>query len=190
MFTINETNKNEIIIKNSKFIGIIYNIESEKEINSIIDNLKKEYKDYTHICYAYKLENKQKYNDDGEPTGTAGAPIMEVINKNDLINTLIVVIRYFGGIKLGAGGLIRAYSKCAREVLKKCILNEYINYNYYRLSTNYDNLKLLNNLTNDLEVTSKSFEENIIYYVKVKEENDDVINRFENTDINVEKFKK
>lgn len=188
MFTINETNKNEIIIKNSKFIGIIFNVDTENQIKYILENLKKEYKDATHITYAYKLENKQKYSDDSEPTGTAGAPIMEVINKNDLINTLIVVIRYFGGIKLGAGGLIRAYSKAAREVLKLCHLEEYIKYNYYKLSTDYDNLKLLNTITNDLEIKEKYFDNNITYIVKIKEENDNLEKIIKNTSIQIEKI--
>ena len=188
MYTINESNKNEIIVKNSKFIGIIYNVKDENEIKSILENLKKEYKDATHICYAYKLENKEKSSDDGEPTGTAGLPIMEVINKNDLINTLIVVIRYFGGTLLGAGGLIRAYSKAAREVLKKCTLEEYIKYNYYEVTTDYDNLKLLNTLTNDLNIETKKFDDKIIYKIKIKEADDDIYKRFEKTSIKVIKY--
>ena len=188
MFTIDKNNRDEIIIKNSKFIGLIYKIENEDEINNILNNLKKEYKDATHITYAWKLNDKQKYNDDGEPTGTAGVPIMEVINKNDLINVLIVVVRYFGGIKLGAGGLIRAYSKCAREVLKKCKLEKYIIYNYYELKTNYDNLKLLNNLTKDLIIEKKEFDENIIYIVKTTEKADSIEKIFKNTEIKIKEI--
>ena len=188
MFTIDKNNKDEIIIKNSKFIGLIYKIENEDEINNILNNLKKEYKDATHITYAWKLKDKQKYNDDREPTGTAGVPIMEAINKNDLVNVLIVVVRYFGGIKLGAGGLIRAYSKTAREVLKKCKLEKYIIYNYYELKTNYDNLKLLNNLTKDLIIEKKEFDEDIIYIVKTTEKIDNIEKIFKNTEIKIKEI--
>ncbi len=188
MFTINKESKNEIIVKNSKFIGLIYNIDNEDEIKNILEKLKKQYKDSTHICYAYRLENKEKAFDDGEPTGTAGLPIMEVIKKNDLINTLIVVIRYFGGTLLGAGGLIRAYSKCAREVLNLCNKKLYVKYNYYKLSTDYDNLKLLNTLINDLKlnIQSKNFDEMITYIVKVKAEDDNIKEQIKNTSINIE----
>ena len=188
MYTVRETNENEIIIKNSRFIGIIYNVTSEDEIKTILESLKDKYKDATHICYAYKLENKEKCIDDGEPTGTAGLPIMEVINKNELINTLIVVIRYFGGTLLGAGGLIRAYSKAAREVLKECDLNEYIKYNYYEIISDYDNLKLLNALTSDLGIETKKFDDKIIYKVKVKQDDDDLIERFKKTSIVLKKY--
>ena len=189
MFTIDKNNENEIIIKNSKFIGLIYKVETETEITNILEELRKDYKDCTHLTYAYKLKDRQKYSDDGEPTGTAGAPIMEVINKNELINVLIVVIRYFGGIKLGAGGLIRAYSKCAREVLNKCNKEEYINYNYYILTTDYDHLKLLNNLTKDLDIEKKLFDEEIIYEIKVEKEKDNIKEIFNNTEIKIKEIK-
>lgn len=190
MFTIEKEKINEIVIKNSKFIGLIYNVSSETEVKSILDEVKKGYKDSTHICYAYRLDNKEKLFDDGEPTGTAGAPIMEVIKKNELINTLIIVVRYFGGIKLGAGGLIRAYSKCAREVLSLCDKELYIKYNYYKLSTNYDNLKLLNTLINglDLDIESKKFDEMITYIIKVKDNDDNLFEQIKNTSIKIEKI--
>ena len=188
MKTITSKVSNEIIIKNSKFIGLIFNVTDENEIKSILEDLRKKHKDATHITYAWRLDNKQKFSDDGEPTGTAGNPIMEVILKNDLINTLIVVIRYFGGIKLGAGGLIRAYSKVAREVLKLCTLNEYIKYNYYRLTVEYDDLKLLNSLTNDLTIETKSFDEKISYIVKIKEDEDNLNDKIKNTKVQIEKL--
>ncbi len=107
---------NEIIIKKSKFIAYLYEINEINCIKDIINNLKIEHKKATHICYAYKLDNNVKYYDDGEPNGTAGKPIYNIIEKKNLNNVLIVVIRYFGGIKLGAGGLFRAYSNSASEL--------------------------------------------------------------------------
>lgn len=112
----------ELEIKKSKFIGCVYKVNSISDVTNIIESLKKEHKKATHICYAYKITDKEyaeKAFDDGEPSGTAGKPILNVVNKQNLSNILVVVIRYFGGIKLGASGLFRAYSKCASQVLKE-----------------------------------------------------------------------
>ena len=110
--------ENEIIIKKSRFITKLYNIDDENKVNDIIDKLKKEYKKCTHICFAYSINGHEKAFDDGEPKGTAGLPILNVIHKKNVSNVLIVVIRYFGGVKLGAGGLLRAYTSSASEILK------------------------------------------------------------------------
>ena len=103
-------------IQKSKFITHLRHVDSEAEARAFIQAMKKKYFDARHNCSAYVLgENadKQKSNDDGEPGGTGGNPILEVIKKNDLTNVVVVVTRYFGGIKLGSGGLIRAYSHAA-----------------------------------------------------------------------------
>lgn len=110
--------ENEIIIKKSKFITKLYEIKDINEISQIIDNLKKDYKKATHICYAYIINGQEKAVDDGEPSGTAGRPILNVLQKRKLNEILVVVIRYFGGIKLGAGGLVRAYTKSTSEIVK------------------------------------------------------------------------
>ena len=106
--------ENEFIIKKSKFITKLYFVTSEIEIKNILDENKTEYKDATHICYAYILNNVERFNDDSEPSGTAGMPILNVLKNNNLNNVLCIVIRYFGGIKLGAGGLIRAYCSSSK----------------------------------------------------------------------------
>lgn len=102
-------------VKKSKFIGLYYEINSIEEVDDILNNLKKEHKKARHFPYAYKIGSKVKKTDDKEPANTAGTPIYNIIDKKQLDNVLIVVIRYFGGIKLGAGGLFRAYSKAASE---------------------------------------------------------------------------
>ncbi len=107
-----------ILEKKSKFYGFLYEIESEIEVENIINNLKKEHKKAKHIVYAYKLGVVERKYEDKEPSNTAGLPILEVINKNNLDNTLIVVVRYFGGTLLGRGLLTRTYSKAARELIK------------------------------------------------------------------------
>lgn len=106
----------ELIINKSRFIGIMQPLTCEQDISETLNKVKLEHKKATHICYAYVYSIDkvlEKCSDDGEPKGTAGAPIMNVIKKRGCKNTLIIVIRYFGGIKLGAGGLVRAYSKTA-----------------------------------------------------------------------------
>ena len=105
-------------IKKSKFIAIRYNVNNIKEVEEILNNLKKEHKKARHIPYAYRIDNQIKKSDDKEPANTAGTPIYSLIINNDLNNILIVVIRYFGGIKLGAGLLTRSYLNAAKEVIK------------------------------------------------------------------------
>lgn len=114
--TIQKEAATEIIIRKSKFIGYARPVKSEEEAVAFIDAIKKEHWNATHNCSAYCVGQRseiQKQSDDGEPSGTAGKPILEVIKKQELRNTVIVVTRYFGGVKLGAGGLIRAYSEAA-----------------------------------------------------------------------------
>lgn len=112
----------EIEIKKSKFIAQIFKINEINGVKKIISKIKEKNKKATHVCFAFRIcENgtHEKAFDDGEPSGTAGKPILNVIQKRNLENVLIVVVRYFGGIKLGAGGLVRAYSKAASLVAEE-----------------------------------------------------------------------
>ena len=106
-------------IKKSKFLGYKYNISSADEVGGILADLKKEHKKARHIAWGYIISSPhlEKCSDDGEPSGTAGRPILNVLQKRGLSNCMVAVVRYFGGIKLGAGGLVRAYSKSASEAL-------------------------------------------------------------------------
>ncbi|MFP7297243.1 YigZ family protein [Neobacillus niacini] len=115
-----EAYQHEINIQKSRFIAHIQRAENEAEAQEFIQYLKKKYWDATHNCSAYIIgehDQIQKANDDGEPSGTAGVPILEVLKKRNLKDTVVVVTRYFGGTKLGAGGLIRAYGKATSEGL-------------------------------------------------------------------------
>lgn len=115
------TETSETIINKSKFIGYIKRTETEEEAKDFISEIKNKHKDATHNCSAYIVGRSaliQKADDDGEPSGTAGVPILEVLKREFLYNVTVVVTRYFGGIKLGAGGLIRAYSGSASEVVR------------------------------------------------------------------------
>ena len=118
--TIHSYGEGEILINKSRFIGYSKPVETEELAIEFIDQIKEKHKDATHNVFAYVIgenSNIQRYNDDGEPSGTAGVPILEVLKKEELRNTVLVVTRYYGGIKLGAGGLIRAYIKGAKAGL-------------------------------------------------------------------------
>lgn len=108
---------NEVVveIKKSKFIGLFYQIDSIEDAKEVLEQLKKEHKKARHIPYAFKVSNTARKSDDKEPSNTAGLPIYNIIERKQLDNCLIAVVRYFGGIKLGAGGLLRAYSEAANK---------------------------------------------------------------------------
>lgn len=110
----------EVVEKKSKFLGFLLSCQTENEIKDAVEFLKQEHKKATHICWAGRLKSPfyEKAVDDGEPSGTAGRPILNVLQKKEMQNVVIFVVRYFGGIKLGAGGLVRAYSKVAGELVK------------------------------------------------------------------------
>jgi len=120
MYTIKEKCENLIEIKKSKFISYAIPVMSNDDVETNLAMLRKAHKDATHICYAFVLSspNLEKCSDDGEPDGTAGKPMLDILKKNNLSNVLLVVVRYFGGIKLGAGGLTRAYTKACAGVLE------------------------------------------------------------------------
>lgn len=120
IITIKQSHIIENVINKSRFIANIKPVHSEEEAKSFIEEVKSKHKDATHNCSAYTVGaemNIQKANDDGEPSGTAGVPMLEILKKLDVHNACVVVTRYFGGIKLGGGGLIRAYSGAVRDVI-------------------------------------------------------------------------
>ncbi|GEN54442.1 YigZ family protein [Halobacillus faecis] len=119
-YTVKPEGSEEVTIQKSRFIGYVKRCETEEEAQDFISQIKKKHHDATHNCSAYMIGEQdliQKANDDGEPSGTAGVPILEVLKKRGLKDTAVVVTRYFGGIKLGAGGLIRAYGSTASEAI-------------------------------------------------------------------------
>jgi len=166
-------NKIEIIIKKSKFITLTYNIDSIENVKNKLNELNEEYKDATHVCYAYIVNNEEKCSDNGEPSGTAGLPILNVLKKENLNNVLCVVIRYFGGIKLGAGGLVRAYSKACKESLNIIELKKgYL----IKITFDYTNENKINYLLNNSNIIEKKFNNQIVYTVKIKEEEFNILN--------------
>jgi uncharacterized YigZ family protein len=134
--------------KSSKFIGVAQFCSKLSEVNDILNDLKKEHPQASHFCYAYSLgtQNKQtRVNDDGEPSNSAGTPILGQINSLNLSNVLVVVIRYYGGVKLGVGGLVQAYKNAAKEALVDAEIAEIELGDYYMLQFSYEKLVELMN---------------------------------------------
>ena len=116
-----KTGESEVIIKKSRFLGVAAYVESEEEARELVNSIRKEHFSARHVCYAYSIgeENPRlKFSDDGEPGGTAGKPILDVINNSGIYNVVIAVTRYFGGVLLGTGGLVRAYTQAAAEAIQ------------------------------------------------------------------------
>ncbi len=182
MKTISKNLTNEIIIKNSKFICCLIKLNSDSNIDEILENLKNKYPKATHYCYGYRKNNEEYSNDDKEPTGTAGPPILNVLKKENLNNILCVVIRYFGGIKLGAGGLVRAYTKSVTKCLKNEEFKELENGYKVNLEFPYTLEKQITYLLNNSIITNKEFKETITYTALVNEE---VLNKLKNYNIEI-----
>jgi uncharacterized YigZ family protein len=174
--TVKQSGEHEIIIQKSRFIAHIQRTETEAQAQEFIAALKKKYWDATHNCSAYLIgehDQIQKANDDGEPSGTAGVPILEVLKKRKLKDTAIVVTRYFGGIKLGAGGLIRAYGKAASEGLDAVGIVERKLMRICHVKIDYSWLgKIENELRASVYILKNiQYQENVEIEVYVEEEN-------------------
>ena len=175
MYTIDKDYKYELIIKNSRFITILYKINKESNIDKILNSIKKEYPDATHYCYAYITSNIKKSSDDGEPSGTAGIPILKVLENNNLTNVLAIVVRYFGGIKLGANGLIRAYTKGVANAIKEVNLKKLIDGFNIDITFNYDNIKNIDYILKDIKINNKTFDNLVIYNIDIAKEDLNII---------------
>lgn len=167
MYTISNNSKYEIVIKNSKFITLLYKINDVSNVDYILTNIKKEYPNATHYCYGYIIDNFKKSSDDKEPTGTAGIPILKVLENNQLNYILAIVVRYFGGIKLGANGLIRAYSKSAANALKENNLKELINGLNIEITFDWNNIKQIDYLLQNIKINHKNFDNTITYNIDI-----------------------
>ena len=153
MKTIKTPVQSEINIKKSQFICGLYPTKNKAESKEIIQELNKKYSDATHNCTAYIVGDGEGFDDDGEPGGTAGKPMINVLRKNELHNVTAVVTRYFGGIKLGAGGLVRAYSKSVMEAVANADIVEIEEYDVFEIIFEYSVIKLV-----DTEVRNNYFE--------------------------------
>ena len=167
MKTIKNNMETELIIKNSKFITNIFKLDNVDEIEKNINIIKEKYNDANHNCYAYIYENTKKCSDDGEPSGTAGIPMLQVLEKKELSNILVIVTRYFGGIKLGAPGLVRAYTNSVTNAINNNELIELIKGKNIDIIFNYDNVKKIDYLLKDKIILNKEFKDKIKYNLNI-----------------------
>ena len=182
MFCVNNS-ENIIIINKSKFITNIFYINNLNDINIYLNKIKEKYKDATHHCYAYIINNTKRFNDDGEPNGTAGMPILDCLEKNKLNHTLCIVTRYFGGINLGAGGLVRAYSNSISNALKNSKFFKLKDGYKIKITFEYNNSKQIDNLVKDYEITKKEYGKVITYELLIT---NDFLNKLNKSNIKYE----
>lgn len=165
----------EKVIERSRFITTSAHVEGEEQARAFIAKISEKYKDATHNCYAYIADstgNAPRFSDNGEPSGTAGMPILDVIKNKKLFCTAVVVTRYFGGIKLGAGGLVRAYSGCTAENLDMAEKVNYLPCEEYTFTVGYENVDLCNRYfsLSDCEVKNTEYLSDVTFTVAVKKE--------------------
>lgn len=162
MKSIEKDSTSTLVIQKSKFITELIKVNTKEDVVLELENVKNKYKGATHYCYAYIIENDKRFNDDGEPSGTAGMPILNVLENNHLNYILCIVIRYFGGIKLGAGGLVRAYTKAVTTGLENSKMKEIQPGYKVTITFSYDHNKIIDNLLKE-ENIQKNFNETITY---------------------------
>jgi len=164
----------EVVEKKSKFIANICYVESVEQAEEKIKSIKKQYHDARHNCVAYRVaENGQiveKFSDDGEPSGTAGGPMLNILQKSNLCNIVVVVTRYFGGILLGTGGLVRAYSDATQKAIEKCIKLYKIEGIEIEVKLDYANLDIFKYYckNNEIKITNIEYGEDIILKIEME----------------------
>lgn len=180
--TIQNTSIFEIVEKKSRFIGYSKHVESEEEAFQYIQSIRSKHWDAKHHVYAYIIGgdcNIQRSTDDGEPAGTAGRPVLEVINSFGITDTVVVIVRYFGGILLGTGGLVRAYSSAAKGSLENASLVKAVAMTNVLISSSYDYAGKIQNLIikNNIMISNIDYYENVLISCLVR---DDKLSDFTN----------
>ena len=173
--TITSPTQSKITIKGSKFLGFAYPVDTIEEVESKLHNIRKKYYDATHHCYAWQLESgidmTFRYNDDGEPSGTAGKPLYGVIQRLDITNVLVISVRYFGGTKLGTGGLIKAYGQSASDTLNEAKIKTVVKGDKLQFICSYEHHPVVAHCVNqyDLISFSQEFTETVRINLEVEE---------------------
>ena len=169
LYTLKNSLNHELIIKKSRFICYLYKVNSLDEINNYLNDIKEEHKNARHICFAYILDNNKKATDDKEPSGTAGIPMLNLLEQKEMNHVLAVVVRYFGGIKLGTGGLFRAYSGVVKETIDLADIYEEKEKYLYQIELDINNFNDLNKISN-INIISKKYTD--ILSVKLESDNE------------------
>lgn len=175
MKTIKENTISKYEINKSIFICCLYKINSIDEVKTYLEEAKNNFKDATHYTYAYIIDEARKSSDDGEPGGTAGVPIMEVLLKHELNYVLCIVIRYFGGIKLGAGGLVRAYRKSACIGIDNSTLLNLVDGYKIEITVSYEEQKNIEKLIKNYAF-SKTYTDIVKYELNIKQDDINILN--------------
>ena len=164
MYSIIKETVSEIEVERSRFIGIITHIENIEEIKDIITSIKKKYPKARHYCYAATIDGNKKYSDDGEPQGTAGKPMLDVLEKKHLTNVLVVVVRYFGGILLGSGRLLRTYVETTIKTISASEIVKIAEGYEIEFSVDYPNYDIIRNFlkTKGIQIDKVDFLDNIL----------------------------
>ena len=185
----------EIVEKKSKFIANLFHVESVEEAENRIKDIKKKYHDARHNCIAYRVaENGQiieKSSDDGEPSGTAGGPMLNILQKNKLCNLVIVVTRYFGGILLGTGGLVRAYSEVTQQAIEKSTKVIKVIGREMIIELDYSNLEKFKYYckNNNINIKKIDYMDNIILKIEMEESvKEKIIDDIKNKKLNIQNF--
>ena len=185
----------EIVEKKSKFIANLFHVESVEEAENRIKDIKKKYHDARHNCIAYRVaENGQiieKSSDDGEPSGTAGGPMLNILQKNNLCNLVIVVTRYFGGILLGTGGLVRAYSEATQQAIEKSTKVIKVIGIEMIIELDYSNLEKIKYYckNNNINIKKIDYMDNIILKIEMEESvKEKIIDDIKNKKLNIQNF--
>lgn len=175
MKTIKENTISKYEINKSIFICCLYKINSTDEVKTYLEEAKNTFKDATHYTYAYIIDEARKSSDDGEPGGTAGVPIMEVLLKHELNYVLCIVIRYFGGIKLGTGGLVRAYRKSACIGIDNSTLLNLVDGYKIEITASYEEQKNIEKLIKNYTF-SKTYTDIVKYELNIKQDDINILN--------------
>ena len=182
--TIKETSSAEIVEKKSKFIANIFYVESIEDVENKLKEIRKKYYDAKHNCFAFRLDkdNISRFSDDGEPSGTAGSPMLNILEGGNLSNVLVIVTRYFGGILLGTGGLVRAYSDATIKAIENANIVSKVFGNVVNIEVEYkdlDNFKYY--LKNEnINIEDISYVEKIIIKIELTDEELKKINQLKN----------
>lgn len=185
MYRLKEDHMDEFEIKKSRFLCYLHRCNSEEEAKTFINKIKKEHPNARHHCYAFIIGEQneiQRSNDDGEPAGTAGVPMLECLMKHQMQDIVAVTVRYFGGIKLGAGGLIRAYAKSVSHALESACLTRKQKMFVYTLHFPYHLIGKMDYLfrSHNIEVSDKQYQEDTVYTYLCEQPLDDEISEITN----------
>lgn len=171
MKTIEKEIQYEIKIQKSRFITLLYPLHHIDMVSAYLSQAKETFPNATHYCFAYILDNIERFSDDGEPSGTAGMPMLNVLKNQDLNHILVIIVRYFGGIKLGTGGLVRAYTNSVSKALETTTISFFELGYCITIQFSYERIKEIDYLCHPFSIKTKNYQNEVIYVIEIFKEN-------------------